>query len=120
ERLHRRHDLFEPNCVSPEHWPTAVRRETVAIDVDKIDVARAAGNLLCQDPGAFVHQWMQQARENLLRGDVTSLDTTLPRDLLDERAHLRIGVTRAALVSVVTLAGLLPEPSAHDESCQQR
>ena len=88
-------------------------RETVAVDPDHVDVARAAGDAFLDEKRALVHERPEAAKDDLLVGDLTALETKLAADRAYQRVDFGIGHGGSAplLVSIPAGSRLLAEPA---------
>ncbi len=83
-------DLLEAQGLRVVHRPAPVSRESVAVDVDDVDVGRALGDAFAEDLRALVHEREDAPVDDLGVGDLPLLDPILLRaaadDLLDHRS----------------------------------
>src|SRR5204862_5515716 len=93
------------------HGPTAPDRETVAVDPDHIDIACTPGDPLLEYAGSLIDHRIDQPLDDLFLADHPALDTDPRGSRHDQRLDLavRARCTRARLVEIEALAGLLPE-----------
>ena len=67
EAPHRGDDLVEADRLRVEHRSALGRRETIAREVDDVDVARPQRDALLEDARAFVDQREDAALHDLVR-----------------------------------------------------
>src|SRR6185436_1685534 len=109
--LHARIHLIQTDGVGIEHRAASVARETVTVEIDDIDVARAQGNTLVQNLRSLVDQRIHATLQNFLVADLTPFDAGILRGLDDERFDYGVGDRSAiaGLISVPARASFLPE-----------
>src|SRR5215471_1714286 len=102
-------NLLEADSIGIPHWPAAVRREAVAVDIDDVDIDGAQRVTLFENAGAFVDQRVDAAVDDLFLRDRVLLDAGLGSPLADQAGDLGIGDGTPVLVILVPAgAGLLP------------
>src|SRR5262245_20863137 len=74
EFAHATQDLRQPDPARMEHGAALLRRESVAEQVDHVDVRGALGDAFLEDARAFVCQCKQQTVDDLGRRDLAGLD----------------------------------------------
>lgn len=58
-------------AVGPKHGTTSPYGPTIAIEVDDVDIGRLLRNALLQDFESLIHQWEQDAFDNLIQSQGT-------------------------------------------------
>ena len=105
------HHVEQAHFVGIVHRATAVGRETVAKDVDDVDVAGLGGNTFFQNVGGFVHKAEHQALHNFFVRNLAGGDAQALAVVFDHGNHfgVRNRVAFARHVVVPACAGLLAE-----------
>src|SRR5579859_8196556 len=101
-------NFFQADCVRIPHGTAAVRGETIAGEIDDVDIDGAERVAFFQDARAFVHQCIDQAIDNFFLGDGVLLHASLSRPFAHVFFHGGIRDGAAVLIIFVPAgAGLL-------------
>ncbi len=99
---------LEAHRVGEPHRPTAIRRKTIAVEVDDVYINRSKSVAFRENARSFVDQGINATVNDFARRYLTLRDACLARPLADERGNLRVGSRAAVLVVFVpSRAGLL-------------
>src|SRR5580704_7652278 len=103
-------DFFEANGVGIPHGTAAMRRKTVTIQINNVDIGSAQRVTFFQNAGTLVDECIDRAIGDFLSGDFTlhnsSLGNPLANELMDRRVR---DCPPLVVIFVPTRSGLLPE-----------
>src|SRR5580700_6161459 len=107
--LNPRIDLLQTDGIGVPHRPTTISGESVAIDINDVDVDGPQRVAFLQNPRAFVHQRVDDAVDDLFIGNrarcYTGVLARLPDQAVDFRIVHRLAV---GIVFIPAGASLLP------------
>src|SRR5262249_51762437 len=106
--------IGEAERIGPMHDAAAPSRESVAVDPDHVDVARARRDPLVEHARALVDHGKQEPLDDFLLVARAARDAEPRRRRDDQLLGLRVGLwrARAGLVAIEALAGLLAVAAA--------
>src|SRR3954469_1955500 len=102
-------DFLQAYGVGPVHRPAAPCGESVAVEPDHIDVARARRDALFENARAFVDHRINQPLDDLVLRNIAALHAHAYRRIDDQLLDFRIGTRRAPFIQIEPFAGLLAE-----------
>src|SRR5258708_15605754 len=73
--------FFQTYCVGVPHGPAPMRGETVAVEIDDVDVHGTERDAFFEESRAFVHQRVDAAVDDFLRGNLALRDAGFGRPL---------------------------------------
>src|SRR5215471_15885779 len=103
-------DFFQANSIGIPHRAATIGGETVAVDINDIDIHGAKCGAVFEDAGAFVHQRVDTAIDNLLPRNCSLTDAVFRGPLFHQGGDL--GIERRLAVFIVFIPaspGLLAE-----------
>src|SRR6266704_3882148 len=102
-------DGFQANGVRIPHGTTAIGGESVAVQVNDVDIDGAQSIALFEDSSAFVHERIEAAIDNFFSGDLTLGNPCCGGPLPYQLRHFGIGKgTPLVVIFVPAGAGFLP------------
>src|SRR6056300_124775 len=110
---------LEAGGFAVEHRAATVGRETIAVHIHYVDIARALRNALFDDLAAFTNERFDQPGDNFLVRNIASPDPEFGCGFFDDLVNLRAGCRIPVFViGVETGARLLPVAIRFDEMIQ--
>src|SRR5580700_10087400 len=101
-------DFFQAHGVGIPHRTSTVCGESIAIQVDDVDIDRAQRVSLLKNPCTFVHQGVDTAFDHFGSGNSALEDSSFGGPLSHQGSHLRIGCgTALVVVAIPTCQSLL-------------
>src|ERR1700722_15784844 len=96
-------NFFQTHGVGIPHWASAIRRKSIAVDIDDVDIPRAQRVTLFKNAGTFVDQGIDAAVDHFGSKNFTLRNSGFGGPLPHQGRHVRIG-HGAALVFVTVPA----------------